>query len=66
MLSGTSSPTLAANSVRLLPRNVMVMLVTDGVGVGVGVGSGVGVGVATGAALETVAGGVGSATLGVF
>ena len=38
----------------------MVMLVTDGVGVGVGVGSGVGVGVATGAALETVAGGVGS------
>ena len=35
----------------------MVMLVTDGVGVGVGVGSGVGVGVATGAALETVAGG---------
>ena len=37
----------------------MVMLVTDGVGVGVGVGSGVGVGVATGAALETVAGGVG-------
>ena len=57
---------MAANSVRLLPRNVMVMLVTDGVGVGVGVGSGVGVGVATGAALETVAGGVGSATLGVF
>ena len=44
----------------------MVMLVTDGVGVGVGVGSGVGVGVATGAALETVAGGVGSVALGVF
>ena len=39
----------------------MVMLVTDGVGVGVGVGCGVGVGVVTGAALDTVAGGVGTA-----
>ena len=36
----------------------MVRLVTDGVGVGVGVGCGVGVGVVTGAALDTVAGGV--------
>ena len=44
----------------------MVRLVTDGVGVGVGVGSGVGVGVVTGAALDTVAGGVGAAEAEVF